>query len=86
MGRSPVGADSIPNVFLVPFDFVLAQQGAQLVLKSNLVMMFLLAGDVLLHLFEIRLADTEIRVATLPFEVGVITTAFLQPEVRDAIR
>src|SRR5207253_11478819 len=70
----------------IPFDFVLAQQRAQLVLKSNLLMMLLLTGDVLLHLFEIRLADTEIRVATLPFEAGVIATAFLQPEVRDAFQ
>ncbi len=29
-------------------------------------MMLLLHGDVLLHLFEIRLADAEIRVAALP--------------------
>src|SRR5437667_4668947 len=84
--RAPDWADSIPNVFFIPFDFVLAQQGAQLLLKSNLAMMLLLTGDVLLHLFEIRLADTEIRVATLPFEVGVIATAFLQPEVRDAFQ
>src|SRR5207247_6492795 len=86
MGRSLIGADSIPNVFFIPFDFVLAQQGAQLLLKSNLAMMLLLTGDVFLHLFEIRFADTEIRVATLPFEVGVIATAFLQPEVRDAFQ
>src|SRR5437899_12705592 len=49
-------------------------------------MMRFLAGYVLLHLFEIRLADAEIRVATLPFEFGVIATAFLQPEVRDAFQ
>ena len=52
-GIQPRWADSIPNVFFIPFDFVLAQQGAQLVLKSNLAMMLFLPGDVLLHLFEI---------------------------------
>src|SRR5688572_15328839 len=77
---------SIPNVFLVPFDLVFAQQRAQLVLKTNLAMMLLLSGDVLLHLFEIRLAHREIRVAALPLEVGVIAAAFLQPEVRDAFQ
>ena len=41
-------ADSIPNVFLVPFDLVLAQQRAQLVLEANLAVMLLLPGDVLL--------------------------------------
>jgi hypothetical protein len=80
------GSCSIPNVFFIPFDFVLAQKHAQLVLKTHLTMMLLLIGDVLLHLFEIRLADTEIRVATLPFEAGVIATAFVQPEVRDAFQ
>jgi len=48
--------------------------------------MLLLSGDVLLHRFEIRLAHGEIRVAALPLEVGVFTTAFLQPEVRDAFQ
>ena len=48
--------------------------------------MLLLSGDVLFHLFEIRLAHGKIRVATLPFEVGVIVTALLQPEVRDAFQ
>ena len=37
-------------------------------------------------MFEIGLAHGEIRVAALPFEVGVIATAFLQPEVRDAFQ
>ena len=48
--------------------------------------MFLLSGDVLLHRFEIRLAHGKIRVAALPFEVGVIATALLQPEIRDAFQ
>ena len=43
---------SSPNIFLVPFEFVLAQQRSQLVLKTNLAVMFLLTGDVLLHSFE----------------------------------
>ena len=77
---------SIPQVFLIPFDFMFAQQRTQLFLKTNLAVMLLLIGDVLLHLFEIGLAHGEIRVATLPLEAGVIATAFLQPEVGDAFQ
>ena len=75
LGHYPVWAGSVPHVFLVPFNLVLARQRAQLVLKSNLAVMRLLSGDVLLHLFEIRLSHGEIRVAALPLEVGVIATA-----------
>ena len=82
----PVGAGSIPNVFLVPFDLVLSQQRAQLVLEANFAMMLFLPGDVLLYRFEIRLAHGEIRVAALPLEAGVIATAFLQPEIGDAFQ
>jgi len=53
------------------------QQRAQFVLKSNFAMMFLLPGNVFLHRLKIGLAHRKIRVATLPFEVGVITTALL---------
>src|SRR5437773_8139453 len=49
-------------------------------------MMLLLSGDVLLHLVEIGLAHGEIRVAALPLELGVIASALLQPEVRDAFQ
>src|SRR6266516_115772 len=77
---------SVPNVFFIPFDFVLAQKQAQLLLKTHLAMMLLLIGDVLLHLFEIRLADAKVCVASLPLEVGEIASAFLQPEVGDAFQ
>ena len=77
----PDGNDSIPNIFLVPFDLMLAQQRPQLVLKSNLAMMLLLAGDVLLHRFEIGLAHGKICITTLLLEVRVIATAFLQPDI-----
>ena len=53
-GKFLDGDDSIPHVLLIPLDFVLAQQRAQFVLESDFAMMFLLSGDVLLHLFEIR--------------------------------
>ncbi len=59
--------DSIPNVFLVPFDLVLAQHCAQFILKSNLAVMLLLSGDVLLHLLEIQLAHGEISAANFDF-------------------
>src|SRR5438045_1999932 len=48
-------ARSIPHIFLIPIDFVLAQKRAKFVLKSNLTVMLLLFRDVLLHLVEIRL-------------------------------
>jgi hypothetical protein len=51
-----------------------------------LIQVLPLSGDVLLHRFEIGLAHGEIRVAGLPLEVGIIVTAFLQPEVRDAFQ
>src|SRR5438128_1255756 len=35
------GSGSIPNVFFIPFDFVLAQKHAQLILKTHLAMMLL---------------------------------------------
>ena len=40
---------SIPNVFLIPFNFMPAQQRPQFVLKTDLAMMLLLPGNVLLH-------------------------------------
>src|SRR6266851_8843795 len=80
------GSCSIPNVFFIPFDFVLAQKQAQLILKTHLAMMLLLIGDVLLHLFEIRLADAKVCVAALPLKVRVLATAFLQPDVGDAFQ
>ena len=58
---------------------MLAQQRPQLVLKTNLAMMLLLSGGVLLHLFEIGLAHGKICITTLPLKVGVIATAFFHP-------
>src|ERR1039457_2937342 len=84
--QSRHGDDSIPNVFLVPLNLVLAQQRTKLVLKPNLAMMLLLPGDVVLNLRQLRLAHREIRVAALPLEIGVIATAFLQPEIGDAFQ
>ena len=49
-------------------------------------MMLFLPADILLNRFEMGLAHGEIRIAALPFEVGVIATALLQPEVRDAFQ
>lgn len=68
---------SIPNVFLVPVDLVLAQQCTQFVLKTYLTVMFLLSGDVLLHLLKVGLAHGESRVTALPFKVCEIATALL---------
>jgi len=77
-----LGCGSIPHIFFIPFDFVFAEQRQQLVLKIHLPVVFLLSGDVWLHLFQIRLADREIRVAALPFKVRIIPALRLQPSVR----
>ena len=84
-GESFDNCQSIPNIFLIPFDFVTLQQRAQLLLKSNFAMMFLLPGNVLLHRFEIGLAHGEIRVAALPFEVGVIAIEIGRASCRERV-
>ena len=57
------------------------QQGAKLVLKRHLPMMFLLARDVLFHLLKVLLAHREIRVSPLPFKICVVTALRLEPAV-----
>ena len=69
-----------------PIRFRASAKHAQLILKTHLTMMLLLIGDVLLHLFEIRLAGAKVCVASLPLEVGEIASALLQPEVGDAFQ
>src|SRR2546429_8045018 len=69
-GQACVGGSSVPHIFLLPFDLVFFQQCTQFVLKTNIAMMWLLSGNILLHLFEIRLAHGKIRIASLPFEIG----------------
>jgi hypothetical protein len=63
---------------------VFAQQRPQFILKSHLPVMFLLAGNVFFNLFQIRLTDLKVRIASLPFEAGVSYTFLLQPLVGDA--
>lgn len=63
-----------------------AQQRPQLILKIYFAVMLLLPGDVLLHLFQIRLAHGKIRVAALPLKARKIPVALLEPRVRDAFQ
>lgn len=43
----------VPSITLIPFDLVLAKQGAQLVLISHLLVMLLLPADVILYRIQI---------------------------------
>ena len=74
----------IPNVSLVPFQAVLTEQCPQLILKADLLMMFILSGNVSVHPVLIGLADTEIGVASLPLKIHNIAPLFLEPKIRDA--
>src|SRR2546425_8793612 len=56
---------SVPNIPFIPLDLVLPQQRSQFILKSYLAVMFLLSRNVLFHLFQVRLAHGEVRVAAL---------------------
>ena len=75
---------SIPNVTLVPFQVVLAQQCPKLVLKSHFLVMLWLIGNVSNYPFQIRLTHAEIGVASLPLKIEKIATLFLEPKIRDA--
>src|SRR5882724_6276841 len=52
----------IPDVALVPFEVVLAEQSSQLILKAHRSMMLLRFCDVRNDLRKIGLADREVRV------------------------
>ena len=73
--------DSIPGISFIKFDFMFAQQRAKFILKRCLPMMFLLAHDVLPHLFKVGLAHREIRIAALPFKIGIVVAMFFEPAV-----
>jgi len=73
--------DSIPHITFIKFDFVFAQQRAKFVLECRLPMMFLLVRNVLFHLFKVGLAHREIRIAALPFKIGVVAAMFFEPAV-----
>ena len=73
--------DSIPHISFIKFDFMFAQERAKFVLKRRLPMMFLLARDVLFHLLKVGLAHREIRIAALPFKIGVVAAMFFEPAV-----
>ncbi len=45
-----------------------------------------LVGNVLLDSIEVGLADGEIGVSALPFEIGKFVVAFLEPEIGDAFQ
>src|SRR5687768_7575846 len=63
---------------------MLSQKGSQLVLEAGLFMMLLLPPDICRDLFQVRLADREIRVARLPLKIR--DTLLLNPLIRDTFQ
>jgi hypothetical protein len=80
------GSGLIPQIPFIPFHLMPAQKGPDLILERYLAMMFLLAGDISPHLLQIRLANREIGITTLPFEISQILPLFLNPEMRDSLQ
>ena len=75
------GCVSIPKISFVPSNLMFAQKCAQFVLETHLSVVFFVAGNVFFDLLQIRLADREISVASLPFKVGKFHCLLFQPPV-----
>ena len=59
----------ISNVSLIVFNSVRLQELNELVAERNLMVMFLLSGNVLSYFFHIRLTHCERPIASLPRKV-----------------
>jgi hypothetical protein len=70
----------------IPLQFVPAQQRSQFILKSYFGVMLLLSKHVLFDLTKIRLAHRKIGITTLPLEISIIRSLFLQPNIRHAFQ
>ena len=64
---------------------MLPKQLANFILKTDLAVMFFLILNVPLDLFQIRLANGEIRVSALPFESRELVTLLFQPTIRNSL-
>src|SRR5687767_3401460 len=73
---------SIPHVFLVPLDLVSAENRAELILECLLPVMLLLAREVRLYRFHLRLAYRERAVPGLPREPRIFGKLFVNPTRR----
>src|ERR1700730_1277085 len=74
-----------PDIALVPLDLVMPEQGPQLILKADLVVVLMLVEHVLPHLFKVGRTHGEVRVTTLPLE-GSNRMLLLQPQVRHTLQ
>jgi len=78
---SPKGRKKLtPNVSLVIVDVVLFEERHKLLLKRMPLVMFLLSGDVFCHLCDIRFADAENPVSSLPCKIRA--PSFVNPARR----
>src|SRR5262249_41685888 len=70
---------SIPNIPFVELHPVALEQGAELVLKRHLPMMFFLVFNVLLYFRDAGLTHRECSVSGLPVKVGIPGSITLHP-------
>src|SRR6266480_1643723 len=63
MFSNPNGVASFPQIAFIPFQAVAPQKRPNLILKTDLPVMFFLIGNVSPNLVEIRLADRECCIA-----------------------
>jgi len=76
--------DSIPYIFLIPWDGVAFEEGAVFVLEGGIFVMLFLIGDVTFDRFKIRGDDGEDAIAGLPSEVAERWIALFDPEAGDS--
>jgi hypothetical protein len=76
---NPERVGSIPQIPFVIFNFMPSQKFAQLILKRNLPVMFLLPRDVIPHRDQLRKADGENTVAALPRKIPQLRAFGFEP-------
>ena len=67
--EAPKWAVLIPHISFIQFNVVAFAQGTELILESDLLVIFFLIGDVFLYLLGILFTDRKRSVAGLPCEV-----------------
>ena len=84
-GTSPEGtAESFPQIPLIEFDAVLAQQRQELLLKTTGAMMLPLIPDIFRNRIQLRDADAERAVFLLPSKEPLIGKRLVNPFGRAA--
>ena len=78
--QGPARLQSIPHIVFLPLQLVALQKEAQLLLKRDFPVMFLLSGNVVTDRIQIRDADGKDSVTGLPSEGGRVVGLFPQPD------